>query len=270
MSILANIHPGLLELYFVSIINYISDYPIAVLGEFFCNLIWKKKSKNKVLCCYSNESKVTLLNFHFFPLPLWFWAFFQYFTLFCQQEKKNRSRGRGGQRRRKWQSLFNLFFKRIWKRFCGDGSLVPQKTVQLVLLLSCTFTLSKRSPLVKPVACLLRLRSNTDTTQADRANITHWYPGIPKKAAVLLYGQQLLDRHFSSGPIFPCCYRTDCGSRTLCPHLGFVLGWCEMKASAKVSTITNMKTGHRLVTNFAWSCLFGFFFKLCSHSVCYV
>jgi len=39
MSVLANIHPGLLEFYFVSIINYIFDYPLTVLGEFFCNLI---------------------------------------------------------------------------------------------------------------------------------------------------------------------------------------------------------------------------------------
>lgn len=38
-SILVNSHPGLLELYFVSIINYILDYPLTVLGEVFCNLI---------------------------------------------------------------------------------------------------------------------------------------------------------------------------------------------------------------------------------------
>ena len=49
--ILANIHPGLLEFYFVSIINYIFDYPLTVPGEVFCNLIKKNpvKIKNPLL-----------------------------------------------------------------------------------------------------------------------------------------------------------------------------------------------------------------------------
>lgn len=39
MSVLANIHAGLLDFYFVSTINYIFDYPLAVLGKVFCNVI---------------------------------------------------------------------------------------------------------------------------------------------------------------------------------------------------------------------------------------
>lgn len=31
----SNIHPGLLDFYFISIVNYIFDYPLAVLGDFF-------------------------------------------------------------------------------------------------------------------------------------------------------------------------------------------------------------------------------------------
>lgn len=47
-AILANIHPGLLEFYFVSIINYIFDYPLTVPGKFFAILLKKKQnSKNK-------------------------------------------------------------------------------------------------------------------------------------------------------------------------------------------------------------------------------
>lgn len=31
----SNIHSGLLDFYFVSIVNYIFDYPLAVLGDIF-------------------------------------------------------------------------------------------------------------------------------------------------------------------------------------------------------------------------------------------
>lgn len=47
MAILANIHPGLLEFYFVSIINYIFDYPLTVPGKFFAILFKKKKNNSK-------------------------------------------------------------------------------------------------------------------------------------------------------------------------------------------------------------------------------
>lgn len=98
MSVLANIHPGILEFYFVSIINYIFDYALTVPGEVFCNLIKKKKnnSKNKVLCCYSNDSKVTLVSFHLFPLLLWFWAFFNTSYSFASKKKRAEVGGAGG------------------------------------------------------------------------------------------------------------------------------------------------------------------------------
>lgn len=85
MSILAHIHTGLLDFYFVSIINYMFYYPLTVLGKFFCNLIKKKNSKNKALCCYSNKSKVTDSG-KFSSLSSSFkaWGFFQYFILFFQ------------------------------------------------------------------------------------------------------------------------------------------------------------------------------------------
>lgn len=45
MSILAHIHTGLLDFYFVSIINYIFGYPLTVLGKVFLQPHKKKKKK---------------------------------------------------------------------------------------------------------------------------------------------------------------------------------------------------------------------------------